>query len=238
MNTVYLEAGNRWSEYSELVKGLVQQHGARKICDVGGGANPVLPAAYVQAHNLDCTILDVSMEELAKAPAGYQKLVQDIEAHDFALRDCFDFVVTKMLAEHIRHGQLFHQNLYALLEPGGIAVHYFPTLYALPFVANRLAPQWLSSLLLEIFSPRERYRQGKFPAYYSWCYGPTQPMLMMLHKVGFEILEYRGLIGHTYFDRVPVVRELHRAFSRFLVRHPTPYLTSFAQVILRKPVRA
>jgi hypothetical protein len=60
----------------------------------------------------------------------------------------------------------------------------------------------------------------------------------MIREIGFEIIEYRGLIGHIYFNRIPILRELHGLFSQFLVRHPSPYLTSFAQVVLRKPARA
>ena len=120
------------------------------------------------------------------------------------------------------------------LNPG-VAVHYFPTLYTLPFVLNKLIPEGLSSFLLDIFLPRDRYQLGKFPAYYSWCYGPTPPMLAMLADIGYEILEYRGYFGSIYYSRIPLVRDFHKIYSRNLYRHPNPYLTSFAQVILRKP---
>jgi SAM-dependent methyltransferase len=185
---------------------------------------------------LEYTLLDISAEELAKAPDGYKKIVQDIEAESFPWKKEFDFLFTKMMAEHIRNGRRFHKNIFTLLKPGGFAVHYFPTLYALPFLVNKIVPEKLSSDLLNIFAPRERFRLGKFPAYYDWCYGPTPAMLGMLISIGFEIIEYQGLIGHSYFDRIPLVKEIHQAYSRFLIKHPNPYLTSFAQVILRKPV--
>ena len=35
--------------------------------------------------------------------------------------------------------------------------------------------------------------------------------------------------------RIPLLRNLHRVYTQYLVKHPTPYLTSFAQVVLRKP---
>jgi SAM-dependent methyltransferase len=236
MKIVYLQSANGWDEYSDFVHRLVTEYEARELCDVGGGANPVLSLEYLQKHRLECTILDISKQELDKAPAGYQKLNRDIEADRFTVRNHFDFVLTKMMAEHVHNGEVFHRNVYTLLKPGGIAVHFFPTLYSLPFLANKLIPECLSSALLDVFAPRERYQLGKFPAYYSWCYGPTPRMLRMLQRVGFEILEYRGLIGHIYFNRIPIVRDIHHAFSRFLLRHPSPYFTSFAQVILRKPL--
>jgi SAM-dependent methyltransferase len=238
VNIVYLPATNEWNEYSAFVQDLVQRYRACAICDVGGGANPVLPLQFIQENRLDCTILDISGTELAKAPEGYGRVVQDIEAGDFPFAGQYDLVVTKMLAEHLRNGGLFHKNVFSMLKPGGVAVHYFPTLYALPFLVNKLIPERLSSLLLDVFLPRDRYRQGKFPAYYSWCYGPTPAMLSMLNTIGFEILLFKGIFGSTYYSRIPVLRDLHRAYSGYLVKHPVPYLTSFAQLILRKPLPA
>ena len=236
MRLLYLPTEGAWSEFPRLVERLIKENKTRQVCDVGGGANPVLTIDQLQNNQVECTILDISNEELEKAPAGYRRLQQDIEARDFPLHECFDLVVTQMLAEHIHDGKVFHKNVYYLLKPGGIAVHFLPTLYSLPFVANKLIPERISSTLIDLFAPRERYQQGKFPAYYSWCYGPTWPMLRMLRTIGFEIVEFRGLMGHSYFDRVPVIREFHRSLSRFMVMHPSPYLTSFAQVILRRPL--
>jgi len=236
MKIRYLISQNEWLEYSSFIQKLVQNYPVHKICDIGGGANPVLPLGFIKLNHLDCTVLDISSEELDKASDDYKKMVQDIEARDFIPSEQFDFVVTKMMAEHLHNGKLFHKNVFAMLEPGGIAVHYFPTLYSLPFLMNKLTPEWLSSFLLDVFLPRDRYRLGKFQAYYSWCYGPTPSMLAMLTEIGYEIIEYVGFFGSVYYKRVPIIRKLHRLYSNYLVKHPNPYLTSFAQVTLRKPV--
>ena len=235
-NVIYKQSNNAWAEYSSFIQSLVERFSPQTVCDVGGGANPVLPFEFIASRGIDYSLLDISAEELAKAPREYQKIVQDIEAESFPWKQEFDFLFTKMLAEHIHDGQRFHKNVFDLLKPGGIAVHYFPTLYTLPFLVNKIVPEKLSSQLLNIFAPRERFRLGKFPAYYDWCYGPTPKMLTMLTGIGFEILEFRGLIGHIYYGRIPFIKEIHRAYSKFLAKHPSPYLTSFAQVILRKPV--
>ncbi|HEX2995278.1 MAG TPA: methyltransferase domain-containing protein [Anaerolineales bacterium] len=236
-NVIYKQSSNEWSNYSAFITALVETFASKRVCDVGGGANPVLPLEFIIRHRIEYTLLDISAEELAKAPQGYRKIVQDIEAENLPRKEEFDFIVTKMMAEHIRNGRRFHKNVFDLLKPGGIAVHYFPTLYALPFIVNKITPEKLSSKLLNIFAPRERFRLGKFPAYYNWCYGPTPGMLNMLTGIGFEIVEFQGLIGHSYFDRVPFIEQIHAAYSSFLAKHPNPYLTSFAQIILRKPVK-
>lgn len=235
MRISYSLSSNQWAEYPELIQYLIIKNGVQKVCDVGGGANPILPYQFIEANHLDCTVLDISSIELQKAPDGYKKLVQDIEAEDIKLRDEFDLVITKMMAEHVRNGKLFHQNIYKLLRPGGIAVHYFPTLYSIPFVVNKIMPERLSSFLLDVFLPRNRHQLGKFRAYYSWCFGPTTSMLSMLSNIGYSVVEYRAFFGHVYYDKIPLVRDLHWLYSRFLVQFPNPYLTSFGQVILQKP---
>jgi SAM-dependent methyltransferase len=237
MEIKFLHSGNEWDKFSDFVIDLVCHYDAREICDVGGGANPVLPLEFIHENKLDCTILDISSAELEKAPLGYKKLVQDIEADEFVPADQFDLVVTKMMAEHLKNGRLFHKNIFSMLRPGGVAIHYFPTLYAFPFLVNKLMPERLSSFLLDVFLPRDRYRLGKFPAYYSWCYGPTPPMLSMLSQIGYNIVLYKAFYGHTYYTRIPIFRDLHRVYTQFLVKHPVPHLTSFAQVILQKPER-
>jgi ubiquinone/menaquinone biosynthesis C-methylase UbiE len=235
MRIKYLQSGNEWNRYSDFIQNLVKEYAAFNICDVGGGGNPILPLDFIIKNQLNCTVLDISSTELEKAPNGYKKLVKDIEAKHFISTEQFDLVITKMMAEHIRNGRLFHKNIFSMLTPGGMAVHYFPTLYTLPFLVNKLVPEWLSSFLLNIFLPRDRYRLGKFPAYYSCCFGPTPSMLAMLTEIGFEIIEYRGFFGNTYYSRIPIIRDLHRAYTRYLAHHPNPYLTSYAQVLLRKP---
>jgi len=95
MIITYLHSGNEWHDYPEFVQGLVQQYGARKICDIGGGANPVLPLKFITQSKLDRTVLDISSEELEKAPKGYKKLVQDIEVLDFAAAEQFDFLIQR-----------------------------------------------------------------------------------------------------------------------------------------------
>jgi hypothetical protein len=48
-------------------------------------------------------------------------------------------------------------------------------------------------------------------------------------------VQYWGFFGNIYYTRIPILRNLHRAYTKYLVKHPSPYLTSFAQVVLRKP---
>jgi 2-polyprenyl-3-methyl-5-hydroxy-6-metoxy-1,4-benzoquinol methylase len=160
---IYLPSGNEWKGYSVFIQNLVKEHAAHNICDVGGGANPILPLDFIINNQLNCTVLDISSTELEKAPNGYKKLVKDIEAKHFISTEQFDLVITKMMAEHIRNGRLFHKNIFSMLTPGGMAVHYFPTLYTLPFLVNKLVPGMVVLFLVEYFPPKRSLSIGEIP---------------------------------------------------------------------------
>jgi hypothetical protein len=139
-----------------------------------------------------------------------------------------------MLAEHVPDAHRFHRNVYEILRPGGVAFHFFPTLYALPLLANRLIPERASVAALRVFSPRDPVKEGKFPAYYRWCRGPNTTLMRRFEELGYEVEEYDGFFGHDYYDRIPIVRSLHRWMTQFLVRYPVRWLTCVAYLILRR----
>jgi 2-polyprenyl-3-methyl-5-hydroxy-6-metoxy-1,4-benzoquinol methylase len=143
-----------------------------------------------------------------------------------------------MLAEHIEDGPNFHKNIYNLLAPSGIAFHFFPTLYAPPFIVNKFSLEWLTSKVLNLFQ-KGRHSHGnkaKFPAYYSWGKGPTKYQIQRFTSLGYEIVEYIGSFGHSgYYRRLPPIENLHTRLANWLVSNPLPWLTSFAYITLSKP---
>ena len=224
-----------YNNYDATLKGLVESNHCKSICEVGGGANPALPLAYVNARKLRYCLLDIAPSELDKAPAGYDKIVADISGETVPSGGPFDLVFSKMLAEHVRDARRFHRNVYELLRPGGLAFHFFPTLYALPLIANRILPESIGTLAQRLFSPRDPVKEGKFPAYYRWCRGPNSAQIRRFEALGYVVEEYAGFFGHGYYDKIPVVRTLHHWATRFLVEHPVRWFTSVAFLILRRP---
>jgi SAM-dependent methyltransferase len=225
-----------WSDYRQFLQRLVLEREARRVCDLGGGANPVLPLDFVTENELDYLVADVSAEELAKAPPGYATLLADVSSPAFDPAGDFDVVCSVMLAEHLRDPETFHRNVHRMLRPGGIAFHFFPTWYALPFVVNRFLPEPLTRSLLGWIQPgrEQEGKHAKFKAYYRWCRGPTRRQLLRFDRLGFEVSHYIGFFGHGYYGGIKGIRRVDGLLSRFLVRHPIPLLTSFAFVVLRK----
>jgi SAM-dependent methyltransferase len=222
----------------EYFKSLIVEHACRRILEIGSGANPTLSSQFVSASGLSYVTSDVSPEELKKADAAFEQLVLDLTVKDLdpGLTGTFDCVLSRMVGEHISDGRQYHQNIYRLLRPGGISVHCFSTLWAFPFIANRLLPESLAGRLQHAISPRDEHQHGKFRAYYSWSRGPSRSMIRRFQNLGFEVVNYTGYFGHGYYrTRWPRLDNLEKQKSRFLLKHPVPQLCSYAAVVLRKP---
>jgi hypothetical protein len=225
------------SDFPETVRRLAARPDVERVCDLGGGANPILTLDEVRERGLRYEILDASAEELAKAPAGY--VTAQADALDPALaRDHgpYDLIASGYIAEHVPDPARFHANVRATLRPGGYAVHAFPTLYEPTFVLNRLLPERMLEPLLGRVQPGREAEgsHAKFPAYYRWCRGPSRRQLRRLRSLGFEIVEYVGYFGHGYFGPVKPLDDLEQRLAGALVRHPLPALTSYALVVLRR----
>jgi SAM-dependent methyltransferase len=221
-----------YNGFKPLLKELIADRKCRCILDVGGGAQPQLSAEDIEGNGeIHYTVMDISEEELALAPDYYEKIVMDISGNMAEPAARYDLVFSRFVAEHVADARQLHLNVLALLRPGGVAVHFFPTLFAIPFVANWILPEWLSVRLLS----RERQERGKFPARYRWCIGPTKRAIKRYEELGYEVVEYAGFFGHGYYDSMPWLRRTHAVIRSWLLHHPVAYLTSFAWVILRKP---
>jgi len=206
------------------------------VADLGGGANPLLDLPFVQAHELEYSVIDISPAELAKHPDAYRSVVADLCSHpppDIEL----DLAFSRTVCEHLPDPERFHRNVYAMLRPGGRAVHIFPTVYAPPFAVNRLLPEPIAAALLTRLQMDRDFEgdKGKFAALYRWCRGPTRRQLARFREIGFDVASYRGYFGHGYYDRVPMLRALNDRIAQGLVRRPVPALTSYAAVELVKP---
>ena len=233
-----MQSSDLWEWYDGFLTEVGRRDGAKAVAELGGGANPIL-AADAWSFASERAVFDISAEELAKAEGiNIDKRVADLCQAISDGHESYDLVFSKMLCEHLPDARMFHQNCFNLLRPGGLAVHFFPTLFAAPFVINRLLPEQVGRSILSVVRPSRINdpKHGKFPAYYRWCVGPTTRSLRRFESVGFEVESWRGGYGHGYYGRIPLLDVLEKAKSRFLVNHPRPALTSFGVVLLRKPL--
>jgi hypothetical protein len=220
----------------DLVTRLVRQYDLTRVLEVGAGANPTLTSSLVNQLSIDYSINDVSEEELNKFISPFRKEPFNFCDPDFNHDKKYDFIFSRMVAEHVKNGEIFYRNIYNSLEEGGVTAHCFPTLYAFPFILNSILSGGFSEQLLDFFHPRgNKYKQGKFKAYYSWARGPSQSSKNRFTSLGFEILEYHGYFGHVYYRKhLKPLHWLEMVKTALLLRIPIPQLTSYATIVLRK----
>jgi|GEM_PF-246812 len=245
MTVRYALSNEADDQFRQTLVRLAESVSGGRVCEIGGGANPALPIELVERLGIEYTVVDVSQEELEKAPDEYRKICADITQPNHGVEGPFDLIFSFWCAEHVADGEAFHRGVYNLLAEGGRALHLFPTLYAPPFVLNRLLSETFSEKLLLWLQP---YRQkegnhGKFPAKYSWCRGPSKRQIRKFQKLGFCVEEYAAFFGHSgkvafgagYLDRLPPLCRIHEWLSRCLLACPSPLLTTFAYVHLLRP---
>lgn len=239
LSPTYLLTAEVGHPVTALVERIIDEHDVRVVADFGGGANPMLGLDQIDRMGLRYLVVDASEAELAKTPAGYRTYPADLTlAPSWFGGEPFDLVVSRFVAEHVVDPAAFHGAVWAALRPGGLAAHFFPTLPAPPFVMNRLLAGRGSRKLVETLQPGARHESGslpKFPAYYRWCEGPTTRQYRRFASIGFEVVQYVVLVGHRYYERIPLLQCAADAVSRRLVRHPRPFFSTYAFVVLRRP---
>ncbi|PVW15132.1 methyltransferase domain-containing protein [Marixanthomonas spongiae] len=227
-----------WEKAPELLLQLIETYNAQKVLEIGSGANPTLTPDIVSKSGITYTTNDVSGEELLKASKVYSTWKADLCTPDIAENhsEKYQLIFSRMVNEHIKDGETYYKNLYDLLEPNGVTAHCFSTLYALPFLVNRILPENFTDKLLNFFNPRtDRHQHEKFPAYYSWSRGPSRKSIKRFEALGFEVIEYIGFFGHGYYrKKVPFLDYLEQKKAHWLVKNPVPALTGYAYIVLKK----
>ena len=215
--------------YSQRLKELVAQYPNSDILELGAGRYPSFTFSEMPNTVSTYTVNDISEDELSLLPAGYAKACFDVSGDATNFNDTYDVVFSRFLAEHVPDGVAMHRNVYSVLRKGGTAFHLIPTLYALPFVINKYFPEKLSYQMLKILSPR-RAISPKFPAYYSACYASPEKMMKMLRSVGYSEVEVIPFYGHFYYEKIPLVKQIHEKFSAIAAHNEWTALASYAYI--------
>jgi SAM-dependent methyltransferase len=232
-----------WDRSGPYLKQQIVSLGLKNVADLGGGANPKLDREFIEQHGINYTVLDIEQIELDKAPDYCRKVCIDAGAplDEFTRvvgENQFDLVFTHMFCEHVQDPISVHRNIWAALKHGGLAIHLFPAPYSVPLALNRLLPEFLTYRMLRVAQP-ERDLQGKkrkFPAYYKMCEPPSARLHKKFTEMKFEVVQHTGFIGHRYYKRVPVLREVELLARKVLLRLQIPMVT-FVLLVLRKEER-
>jgi SAM-dependent methyltransferase len=226
-----------WDKFPGFIEGVIANYTPKRVCEIGAGANPAIGQDVALRHGLQFRAVDEVETELRKSGMTETAVYDVCGANAPVPGAPYDLIFSRMTAEHFRDPDQAYRNMLQALAPGGLSVHSFATLYALPFVLNRVLPDRVTDFLFDRFSPRDRDRHEKFKAYYSHCRGPLEGQLQFFRDLGYEVLEYRAYFGHNYYEfRLPLLHFVHRQKTNLLLRAPIAFFTSYATVILRRPL--
>ena len=233
-----------WSNYKATILKFAAQSRAHadrrpvRVLEIGGGRDPLFSAAEMARANLDVTVNDIDAGELALAPTWYRKAHFDVAgdlAAGGALLGHYDIIVSQMVFEHIRNVPKAWANCHALLKPDGVALAFYPTLYAPPYVVNYFMPEFVSAKLLRWFFPRRHNGvQPKFPAYYDHCRGSQAKLEPILRSIGFRGHLVVPFWSHGYFRKVPVLREIDAFVQNLARKRDWRFITTYAYAVARK----
>lgn len=228
-----MEQAKEWETgmlgYGDALKAIVASHPDADILELGAGRRPSFTLEEMPSTVRSYTVNDISAEELALLPPGYDMACFDVSGDASNFSDQYDVVFSRFLAEHVPDGYAMHRNVHQVLREGGVSFHLIPTLYAVPFVINKFLPERLTSWVLAKLAPR-RAINPKFPAHYSMCYGNPEWMARKLADIGYRKVEIRNFYGHFYYEKIPVLRTVHKWFSNLAAERNWTRLSSYAYI--------
>ena len=223
-----------FGNYQRLIHELAELFPNPRILEVGGGRSPLVDLATIERLGCEYTINDIDRNELDRAPAGVRRMVGDIAAPGLVTaenRNHYDLVFSQMVFEHVADPAQAYHNLASMLRPGGLLVNFIPTYYALPFLLNRAAPEWLTSRLLLLVQPnRHQEGQPKFPAYYRWCTS-TDRTLAKIRQAGFAQVDVLPFYGHGYYNKISPLHHFQEWVAGLVDRRHFKLGTAYAYVI-------
>lgn len=218
-------------EFASFLRSLIEANGYRSICDIGGGKKPCLPVSVVDELGLDYYVVDVSKTELDGADARYNKIHSAIE--DLQGDEQFDLMFSNMVFEHIEDNLKAYKIVYRALKPGGMCVNLHPTLFALPFVLNKILPEKLGWHILSFFVSERKKPSSKFPAFYSLC-RVTRAVEENLLSTGFRDVRLVPFYGHPYYREIPFAHWLQQKFANVCRRMDLRLLASYCITVVKK----
>ena len=226
-----------WDNYQRVVEELCVRLHAKRIVEIGGGRDPLFTVERVERLGVEMTVNDISQGELEVLPKTYQTACFDV-AGDISsvakLRGRYDLAFSRMVFEHVADGRQAWSNLHELLAPGGVALAFIPTLYAVPFIINKLLPDKLAASIVKLlFANRTDDEDPVFPARYSWCFTDRR-LERMLSGIGYREVVILPFYGHDYYESFPVVRDVNAWFTKMAQRNDWRALSSHAYIAVRK----
>lgn len=215
------------SAYDDYEKAIAAIPKDAFVLEVGVGAFP----SIVNGENYYC--LDPDSSELEKVKCK-NKIFSSVEDYETTIR--FDFIVSQMVLEHVENPTVFHEKVFRLLKPTGLAIHFFACGKSIPSRINSFLPERISDFILRKTRSRDIDKEPKYKAFYLWTNIFQEAIVNRYVEVGYIIKSQAIYIGHNYLHAVPVFKVLENMFSKLTYKLRWKSSASVALLILNKAV--
>ena len=169
------------------------------IYDLGGGSNPYLPADLKQELNAIVVGLDISADELRKAPSGCYDRTISCDLSQFQGKQDADLVICQATLEHVANTSGCLRAISEVVAPGGRAYLFAPCRNALFTRLNLLLPEGMKRHLLFTLFPKKSLGHDGFEAFYDKC---TPNQIEALAAANGLVVERRELFWISSYLRV------------------------------------
>jgi 2-polyprenyl-3-methyl-5-hydroxy-6-metoxy-1,4-benzoquinol methylase len=208
------------------------------VLDLGCGQHSYLEAISDIHPLIRVFGMDISGDEMQKNPFIVKKITHNSCSKNFAdtlkeYQSFFHVIISHSFLEHVPDPDTTHSLVAFLLQPGGFAIHSYPTLYEPVLLAGYLIPEKITRKLLYAFEPF-RADSGKFKTYYHGCRAFTPRMRNWYAGHGFDCIDFRNYFGTAYFYALFPVQWLLDLFYWMVWRLRLGVFSSLSIVTLRK----
>lgn len=223
------------NSFVEKIYEVCQKFEAADILELGGGRYPFYTHGKFPESINSYTVNDIDQSELDAGPGGYKTACFDVCGDVSKFENKYDVIISRMFAEHVADGKAMHSNCLKLLKPGGIAFHYNPKLYSLPFFANLILPEAISRAILFTFKPKTGSgERTKFPVHYSLCRGTSASMESKIQALGYSEVQVIPFYGHNYYSHIPPLQPFEKFFTSLTMKKNWSFFSTFVYTLARR----
>ncbi len=167
------------------------------VYDVGGGKQPYYNAEEKRRLNCKVIGLDISREELQKAPSGTYDEIVVADICTFRGDGGADLVICQSLLEHVPNVESAIKAMASMLKPNGYLLAFVPCRNAAFARLNLLLPERLKCWILFAIFPATKRAQG-FRGFYDRCI--PGKLLGISRTKGLECAELKTYYKSSYFS--------------------------------------
>ena len=194
----HFHEANVFAAYHKLGAMLLSHPETKVVLDVGAGKQWHFPEHYKRWYGIKLVGLDIDGLEMKDNPLLDEKIECDAVDHIPVPAGTVDLVMISSGIEHFSNNQMFLNNAFDALRPGGYLIAQFPGRYAPFAVANRLLPRSMSKKVLAA-SMGETSEHLGFVAYYDRT--NYSAFRKMAQAAGFNVVyQLPGYNSSSYFE--------------------------------------